>query len=105
MGTVRSETSSTMYKLIVLATLLAACSAQVTINAPGFAGVAAGIAHPYAHHAYAAGIPYAHLHAAPVVAPVAPVQYAVPPPREIQLAPAVAQTVEPVEQHGYSIRY
>ena len=56
------------------------------------------------HPGYAvAGHPgYAVAHA-PVVA--APVQYALPPAREVVNAPVVEQVVEPVEQWGYSIRY
>ena len=56
------------------------------------------------HPGYAvAGHPgYAVAHA-PVVA--APVNYALPPAREVVNAPVVEQVVEPVEQWGYSIRY
>merc|ERR1712029_893231 len=100
----RTQLHITMYKLIVLAVVLVAASAQV---------LPAGYApYPYAAGAYAAGaLPVAHAGLAypyaagvPVPAP-APVQYALPPPREVVEAPIVSQTVEKVEQHGYSIRY
>jgi hypothetical protein len=91
-----------MYKLVVLAVVLAAANAAVV--APGYAGLPLGYAgHPYAAPAYAHHA-YAHPVAAPVIAPQ-PVQYVAPPPREVVNAPVVEQTVEPVEQWGYSIRY
>lgn len=84
---------------ILLATFLAVASAQV---------YHAGLPYPYA-----TGYPVAY-GAAPLAAaaPVAysipapaPVNYALPPAREVQEAPLVSQSVEKVEQHGYSIRY
>ena len=72
----------------------------------GYAGLPAGYAGlPVAHAgAYAAGIPYPYAAPAAIPAP-APVNYALPPVREVEGAPIVSQTVEKVEQHGYSIRY
>ena len=43
--------------------------------------------------------------AAPVVAAPVATNYALPPTRVIEEAPIVEQVVEPVEQHGYSVRY
>ena len=98
----------------VLAAVLAAANANVVYS--GLPGVGAI---NYAHAGYY-GAPIAHAaplaYAAPAAAPVAyaapaaipaPVatNYALPPAREIQEAPIVEQYVEPVEQHGYSIRY
>jgi len=97
-----------MYKLIVLAAIVAVASADAVLPAgyayaghPGYA-YAGHPGYAYAGHpGYAyAGHPIAH---APVVA--APVQYALPPAREVVNAPVVEQVVEPVEQWGYSIRY
>lgn len=75
----------------------------------------AGLPYPYAAPGLNLAAPYAYAgaaYAAPIAAPVAaaipaPVatNYALPPPREIQEAPLVSQSVEKVEQHGYSIRY
>merc|ERR1712038_306957 len=100
---------SNMYKLIVLAAFLAVSSAQIYHSGLPYA-YAAG--HPYAYAGaplnYAAPIAAAPIAAAPIAAPIpAPVatQYALPPPREVQEAPLVSQSVEKVEQHGYSIRY
>ena len=77
----------------VLAVILAAANADAVPAADADAVL------PYAY----AGHPgYAVAHA-PVVA--APVQYALPPAREVVNAPVVEQVVEPVEQWGYSIRY
>ena len=74
----------------------------------GYAGLPAGYAGLPAAHAGYAGIPYPY--AAPAAIPAAipapvPVNYALPPVREVEGAPIVSQTVEKVEQHGYSIRY
>jgi len=105
-----------MYKLIVLAAIVAVASADAVLPAgyayaghPGYA-YAGHPGYAYAGHpGYAvAGHPgYAvaghHIAHAPVVA--APVQYALPPAREVVNAPVVEQVVEPVEQWGYSIRY
>merc|ERR1712172_43400 len=71
----------------------------------GYAGLPAGCAGLPAGYA---GIPYPY--AAPAAIPAAipapvPVNYALPPVREVEGAPIVSQTVEKVEQHGYSIRY
>merc|ERR1711997_684944 len=92
----RTQLHITMYKLIVLAVVLVAASAQEEArDARLLAGLPAGYA----------GLPvgYAGLPAANP-APV-PVNYALPPVREVEGAPIVSQTVEKVEQHGYSIRY
>ena len=43
--------------------------------------------------------------AAPVVAAPVATNYALPPTRVTEEAPIVEQVVEPVEQHGYSVRY
>merc|ERR1711874_334540 len=118
----RTQLHITMYKLIVLSVVLVAASAQFAVPAGyGYAG------HPIAH----AGLPYAHaglpypyaaggailphtvpeakvigqIAGAPVVPAPAALNYALPAPREIVEAPLVSQTVEKVEQHGYSIRY
>ena len=78
----------------VLAAVLAVANSAVVYSGLPHAGAYAG-ALPYAHAGY---------YGAPLHAPVA-VNYALPPAREVQEAPIVEQTVEPVEQHGYSIRY
>merc|ERR1712061_370364 len=105
MGTVRLELShltlhhhvQTRCSSVVLA------AANAAVVAPGY-GLPLGYAgHPYVAPAYAHHA-YAHPVAAPVIAPQ-PVQYVAPPPREVVNAPVVEQTVEPVEQWGYSIRY
>ena len=101
----------------VLAVILAAANADAVPAAdadavlpyayaghPGYA-YAGHPGYAYAGHpgyAYAGHPGYAVAHA-PVVA--APVQYALPPAREVVNAPVVEQVVEPVEQWGYSIRY
>ncbi|XP_071455225.1 larval/pupal cuticle protein H1C-like [Hetaerina americana] len=86
-----------MYKLVVLAALVAVASAGLLPAAT------LPIATPfaYAHHAplaYAAPIaaPIATAYAAPAVIP-APVTY--------HTGYKVETEVEPVEQHGYSIKY
>merc|ERR1712051_686614 len=109
----------TMYKLIVLAVVLVAASAQEEARDArllaalpagyaglpvGYAGLPAGYAGLPAGHAAYAGIPYPYAAPAAIPAPV-PVNYALPPVREVEGAPIVSQTVEKVEQHGYSIRY
>ena len=44
--------------------------------------------------------------AAPIAAaPIAAARYAVPAARVVQEAPIVQQTIEPVEQWGYKVRY
>merc|ERR1739844_828497 len=110
----------TMYKLIVLAVVLVAASAQeeardarlLAALPAGYAGLPVGYAGLPAGYAGLpagyAGIPYPY--AAPAAIPAAipapvPVNYALPPVREVEGAPIVSQTVEKVEQHGYSIRY
>merc|ERR1712029_178822 len=95
----------TMYKLFVLAAVLAVANSAVVYSGLPHAGAYAG-ALPYAHAGYYGGIhaPVAYAAPAAIPAPVA-VNYALPPAREVQEAPIVEQTVEPVEQHGYSIRY
>merc|ERR1712172_323615 len=96
----------TMYKLIVLAVVLVAASAQEEArDARLLAALPAGYAGLPAAHAGYAGIPYPY--AAPAAIPAAipapvPVNYALPPVREVEGAPIVSQTVEKVEQHGYS---
>ena len=89
----------------VLAVILA------TANADAVPAADADAVLPYAyagHPGYAVaghpGYAYAghHIAHAPVAAPV---QYALPAPREVVNAPVVEQVVEPVEQWGYSIRY
>merc|ERR1711997_336553 len=109
----RTQLHITMYKLIVLAVVLVAASAQEEArDAKLLAGLPAGYAGlPVGYaglHAGYAGIPYPY--AAPAAIPAAipapvPVNYALPPVREVEGAPIVSQTVEKVEQHGYSIRY
>jgi len=123
----------TMYKLIVLAVVLVAASAQEEARdarllaalpagyaglpvgyaglpagyaglPAGYAGLPAGYAGLPAAHAGYAGIPYPYATPAAIPAPV-PFNYALPPVREVEGAPIVSQTVEKVEQHGYSIRY
>merc|ERR1711934_1084077 len=116
----------TMYKLTVLAVVLVAASAQEEARdarllaalpagyaglpvgyaglPAGYAGLPAGYAGLPAAHAGYAGIPYPYAAPAAIPAPV-PVNYALPPVREVEGAPIVSQTVEKVEQHGYSIRY
>lgn len=84
-----------------------AASAQFPVPAGyGYAGPVAhaGLPYPYAAAGlpYAGGLPYA---AAPAAYAPVPVNYALPPVREVAEAPLVSQTVEKVEQHGYSIRY
>ena len=55
--------------------------------------------------AYAQAAPLAYAQAAPLAVAPAHAAYALPPVQEIQEAPLVSQTVEAVEQHGYSVRY
>merc|ERR1712161_156196 len=101
----RTQLHITMYKLIVLAVVLVATSAQEQERDAKFlAGLPAGYAGLPAGHAGYAGIPYPYAAPAAIPAPV-PVNYALPPVREVEGAPIVSQTVEKVEQHGYSIRY
>ena len=101
------------FQFVLAAVLAVANSAVVYSGLPGVGAInyAHAGAYPY-HHAgyYGAPLHYAAPAAVAAPAPVAipapaPVQYALPPAREIQEAPVVSQTVEPVEQHGYSIRY
>merc|ERR1712127_1093219 len=116
----RTQLHITMYKLIVLAVVLVAASAQeeardarlLAALPAGYAGLPVGYAGLPAGYAGLpagyAGIPYPY--AAPAAIPAAipapvPVNYALPPVREVEGAPIVSQTVEKVEQHGYSIRY
>merc|ERR1711981_359620 len=117
----KTPISFIMYKLFVLAAVLAAATAEGYYPA-GYAGYGglgyAGLgglyggyggypgygAYGYAAGAYAA--PYAHapIAAAPIAAPIA-TNYAVPAPRVLQEAPIVEQVVEPVEQWGYKVKY
>jgi len=114
-----------MYKLIVLSVVLVAASAQFAVPAGyGYAGPvhAAGLPYPYAAGIpalHAAGIPLTNPHPQGVLPHVVPtgaiigriagapeaINYALPAPRIVEEAPLVAQSVEKVEQHGYSIRY
>merc|ERR1712172_374764 len=122
----RTQLHITMYKLIVLAVVMGAASAQEEARdarllaalpagyaglpvgyaglPAGYAGLPAGYAGLPAAHAGYAGIPYPYATPAAIPAPV-PFNYALPPVREVEGAPIVSQTVEKVEQHGYSIRY
>jgi len=124
-----------MYKLFVLAAVLATATAEgfypagyagygglypagvAGLGYGGYAGGYAGLG--YAGLGYAglghAGLGYAGLAAPAVAAPVvaapaiaaAPIarNYAVPAPRVISEAPIVEKIVEPVEQWGYKIKY
>ncbi|TRY70185.1 hypothetical protein TCAL_17272 [Tigriopus californicus] len=69
------------------------------VAAQGYALNTAPLAAPQYAPQYS-GLTYG---AAPVAA--APQAYALPPVKNIQEAPIVEQVVEPVEQHGYSVRY
>lgn len=87
-----------------------AVAAQSAIIAPaGYAGLPLGYAGAplaYAGAPLAAPIAYAGATiAAPIAVAPAPAAYALPPVREIAEAPIVQTAVEPVEQHGYSVRY
>merc|ERR1712193_269147 len=106
---ITSTKSFIMYKLFVLAAVLAAATAEGYYPA-GYAGYGglgyAGLgglyggygAYPgYGAYGYAAGAYAAPLAAAPLAAPIA-TNYAVPAPRVLQEAPIVEQIVEPVEQ-------
>merc|ERR1712007_252063 len=99
-----------MYKLFVLAAVLAAATAEGYYPA-GYAGYGGYGAYPgYGAYGYAAGayaaplaaapLAAAPIAAAPIAAPIA-TNYAVPAPRVLQEAPIVEQIVEPVEQWGY----
>merc|ERR1711894_326370 len=122
---IQTSKSFIMYKLFVLAAVLAAATAEGYYPA-GYAGIgglyANGLAGlPYgAYGAYGyggalaapaaygyAGLAAPAFAAAPVVAaPLpAPRQYAVPAPRVVAEAPIVEKIVEPVEQWGYKIKY
>merc|ERR1711971_458130 len=113
----RTQLHITMYKLIVLAVVLVAASAQEEardarllaglpvgyVGLPaGYAGLPAGYAGLPAGYA---GLPAAHAAIPAAIPAPVPVNYALPPVREVEGAPIVSQTVEKVEQHGYSIRY
>merc|ERR1712007_1013 len=113
---ITSTKSFIMYKLFVLAAVLAAATAEGYYPA-GYAGYGglgyAGLgglyggygAYPgYGAYGYAAGAYAAPLAAAPIAAPIA-TNYAVPAPRVLQEAPIVEQIVEPVEQWGYKVKY
>lgn len=121
-----------MYKLFVIAAVLATASAEGFYPAGyagygglygaglgglygGYAGAyggAYGYAGALAAPAYAGlGLGYAHGIAAPalaapaIAAPIAPAQYALPAARVVAEAPLVTKTVEPVEQWGYKVKY
>merc|ERR1712223_1786714 len=117
---ITSTKSFIMYKLFVLAAVLAAATAEGYYPA-GYAGYGglgyAGLGGLYGGYggypgygaygyagAYAAPIAAAPLAAAPIAAPIA-TNYAVPAPRVLQEAPIVEQIVEPVEQWGYKVKY
>ena len=103
-------TNNHFFLQVVLAVLVVA--AQSGIIAPGYAGLPLGYAGAPLGYAGAplayAGAPLAYA-GVPVAAPIAvapaPAAYALPPVREIAEAPIVQTAVEPVEQHGYSVRY
>merc|ERR1712007_78960 len=110
---ITSTKSFIMYKLFVLAAVLAAATAEGYYPA-GYAGCGglgyAGLgglyggygAYPgYGAYGYAAGAYAAPLAAAPLAAAPIAANYAVPAPRVLQEAPIVEQIVEPVEQWGY----
>merc|ERR1711956_132350 len=107
----RTQLHITMYKLIVLAVVpagyaglpagYAGLPASYAGLPAGYAGLPAGYAGLPAGYA---GIPYPYAAPAAIPAPV-PVNYALPPVREVEGAHIVSQTVEKGEQHGYSIRY
>jgi hypothetical protein len=93
-----------MYKLVVLAVVLA--TAQAGLLAAPYAGLPLAAAPlGYAGLPLAAPLGYAGLPLA--AAPLAhhAHAYALPAVREVQEAPIIQQAVEPVEQHGYKIRY
>merc|ERR1711981_382468 len=94
--------SFNMYKLFVLAAVLATATAEGFYPA-GYAGIHGGLyGHGYAglagYGAYGYGL--GHLGYAAPVAAAAPVanRYAVPAPRVLEEAPIVEKIVEPVEQ-------
>merc|ERR1711981_664077 len=120
MGNYTTSKSFTMYKLFVIAAVLATAAAEGFYPAgyagygglypAGLAGLPYGAGYAGAYGAYGyAGAVAAPAYAAPVVAaPVvapAPATYAVPAPRVVQEAPIVEKIVEPVEQWGYKIKY
>lgn len=93
-----------MYKLVVLAVLVVAAQSAI-LPGLGYAGLAgAPLAYAGAPLAYA-GAPLGYAAAPVAIAAPAPAAYALPPVREIAEAPIVETLVEPVEQHGYSVRY
>merc|ERR1712223_2206765 len=122
---ITSTKSFIMYKLFVLAAVLAAATAEGYYPAGyagygglGYAGLgglyggyggypgygAYGYAGAYAAPIAAAPLAAAPIAAAPIAAPIA-TNYAVPAPRVLQEAPIVEQIVEPVEQWGYKVKY
>ncbi|XP_059476215.1 vitelline membrane protein Vm34Ca-like [Neocloeon triangulifer] len=105
-----NQHSATMYKLFVLAAVLAVAAAGNILPYP-YAGAYAGYAaHPLAYSANLAA-PYAY--SAPIAAPVAysaaaPLAYsaaAIPAPVAYTSGYKVSYATEPVEQHGYKIAY
>jgi hypothetical protein len=100
-----------MFKLVVLAVVLAAANAGIVPAPLGYAGLGyaglplgyAGAALPLAYAGAPLAAPIAPLAAAPLA--IAPQAYALPPVREVAEPSIVEQAVEKVEQHGYSIRY
>merc|ERR1712055_828090 len=110
-----SKTKTMKSFAVVLAAAVAAAQGQQVLLPGGYAGLHAGLPLGYNGLApgFAAGLPLAAPAAyaqAPVVAPAhiipaAPKTYAVPPARIVQ-EPAIVETIsEPVEQHGYKIKY
>merc|ERR1711981_1131694 len=111
MGNYTTSKSFAMYKLFVIAAVLATAAAEGFYPAgyagygglypAGLAGLPYGAGYAGAYGAYG----YAGALAAPAVVAPAPATYAVPAPRVVQEAPIVEKIVEPVEQWGYKIKY
>ncbi|XP_034250100.1 vitelline membrane protein Vm26Ab-like [Thrips palmi] len=103
-----------MYKLVVLAAVLAVAAAKPAPGLLAYSGVPAlhsGViaASPLAYSAYSApaiAAPLAYSAPVAVAAPVAaPVAYSVPAAHSYVSGYNVAVHAEPVEQHGYKIAY
>merc|ERR1712058_30697 len=81
-----------MYKLVILACVLAAATgAVIPAGVVGYAAAPVGVA-PVAYANAGLGLPEA-------------ATYALPPVRQVAEAPIVEQVVEPVEQWGYKVAY
>jgi len=78
-----------MYKLVILACVLAAATGAII--PAGYAVAPVGVA-PVAYASAGLGLPEARA-------------YALPPIRQVAEAPIVEQIVEPVEQWGYKVAY